>query len=106
MFNVDNETFRQTSIDKWKCLLERDQKIHKEAISKHRKYVNSIRYKLVVDEGHATLYLGAKCYHRYDQLPSVLDNEDASFISLHEKADDAQAIERHYINRYYVEMVC
>merc|ERR1711935_450700 len=68
MFHADNETFRQTSVDKWKFLPEMDQKIHKDAISKHRKYINSIRYKLVVEEGNATLYLGAKCLGRRRRL--------------------------------------
>ena len=64
MFHKDYEKDRQISIDKWQCLTSVDHKLHQSSVSSYKKYINSIRYKLVVDHGKATLFVGAKCYHR------------------------------------------
>ena len=64
MFHEDYDKYRHISIDKWKYLASVDHKLHKTSISEHKKYINSIRYKLIVDHGKATLFVGAKCYHR------------------------------------------
>ena len=64
MFHKDYDEDRRISIDKWKCLTGVDHKLHQSSVSSYKKYINSIRYKLVVDQGKATLFVGAKCYHR------------------------------------------
>ena len=59
------------------------------------------------------MYVAAKCYHRYDDIPSVLDEEDSNFKKFHDLESDfveksrlqKEPLTRYYLYRYYVEMV-
>ena len=50
MFTADSEDSRRTAIYNWESLSTSDKAIHKMAVKDNSVYVNSLRYKLEIDD--------------------------------------------------------